>query len=134
MIVISGNQILKAHADYLREFWSAYGCSEGDRRRRVSPNDWEDTIAALQRAGEFKIVYVNPKLTHTRRRQEFDKLKNKRMKYRFKKGDQCLACGRPPDVRHHIVWLINGGRNNRRNICFLCNDCHAEVHPWLKNK
>ena len=117
---------LKIHSDYLRSFWNTYGV-----RRGVSKTDWHETIAALQRAGTVIIVYKNSKETPEKRRIVFDKVKNKRQRYRFKVNDMCFACGGKPNVRHHIIWLKNGGRNNRRNICFLCHNCHAAVHPWL---
>lgn len=132
MIVVSGPTILKAHADYLRAFW---GSHKGLSRRHTSKSKREDVITALRQAGQFKILYSNPMLnTNKVRREKFDRVKNIRKRYRFQPKDQCLACGQHPDVRHHIIWLINGGRNNRRNICFLCNTCHAQVHPWLQNK
>jgi hypothetical protein len=123
-----GSQILKVHANLLREFWSNHG-----RRRKNSDTYWWEVIADMQRLGTVKIIYSNPKLTLEKRRREFDKWKNIRNRYRFNKGDRCFACGEQAQVRHHLIWLKNGGRNNKRNICFLCHRCHSEVHPWLKN-
>lgn len=119
----------KIHADYLRNFWNEFGV-----RRRTSRKEWHETIATLQIAGNVTIQYKSSKATPQSRRKEFDRVKNIRQRYKFKPGDVCFACGSKPDVRHHIIWLKNGGRNNKRNICFLCNDCHAEVHPWLKTE
>lgn len=124
----SGPNILNIHAQLLKDFWSRNGI-----RWSVSPQEWHETIADLQRMGEYKIVYSNPKITMEKHRKEFDKVKNKRSKYRLSHA-LCLACGTKAQIRHHIIWLKNGGRNNKRNVCFLCKPCHEAVHPWLKNK
>jgi 5-methylcytosine-specific restriction endonuclease McrA len=34
---------------------------------------------------------------------------------------------------HHIIPLNGGGVNIRLNLIPLCFDCHAEIHPWLKD-
>lgn len=46
----------------------------------------------------------------------------------------CVACGLPAQVVHHIIMIVNGGPNIRRNTVPLCNSCHTEVHPWLKEQ
>ncbi len=118
---------LKIHADLLRAFWSEHGVVRG-----VSTSDWENTIASLITLGQVELKFINSKYTLEKKRTTFNKLKNKRRKYRFKGDDLCFACGEQAQVRHHIIWLKNGGRNNKRNICFLCHSCHSEIHPWLK--
>lgn len=122
---------LKLHADTLRAFWAECG-----ERRKISNLEWHETIALLQRLGEVHIYYgtsLAPKRSPLeKRRAKFDRVKNIRQRYMFKKGDVCMACGGAPNVRHHIIWLKHGGRNCRRNVCFLCNACHAEIHPWLR--
>lgn len=127
---------LKQHAAYLRLFWEEYGI-----RRKQSNRSKEDVIRGLQMAGHVFIYYSikapTPDLqiaVREKKRERFDKVKNLRQRYMFKPGDVCFACGNKPDVRHHIIWLKHGGRNVKRNICFLCKACHAEVHPWLKTK
>lgn len=48
-------------------------------------------------------------------------------------GKLCEICQRAlAAARHHIVQLQNGGPNHRINMVGLCDDCHAEIHPWLK--
>ncbi len=76
-------------------------------------------------------VYVDSKLTPAKKRAKFDKVKNKRSRYKTK-GAPCFACGEAATVRHHIIWLKNGGINSKRNICFLCVNCHSKIHPWLQ--
>jgi 5-methylcytosine-specific restriction endonuclease McrA len=41
------------------------------------------------------------------------------------------VCGKIAGARHHIIALGKGGDNRKRNIVSLCNECHAEIHPWL---
>lgn len=33
---------------------------------------------------------------------------------------------------HHLVTLKNGGRNKKKNMIPICDQCHNEIHPWLK--
>ena len=44
----------------------------------------------------------------------------------------CSACFNFVEIRHHIIQLQNGGDNRKKNIITLCNDCHEEIHPWLR--
>jgi hypothetical protein len=127
---------LKEHADYLRNFWVEYG---GGHRWLQSSKPKEDVIKALLKAGDKYIFYSikgsSAELRNSMRikaRIKFDKVKDIRHRYMFKTGYVCLACGNQPNVRHHIIWLKNGGRNNKLNISYLCNPCHALIHPWLK--
>ena len=128
---------LSDHADFLRGFWDIYG---GTTRFHQSPRQKEDVIQGLVTAGQKYIFYSIKGKTPEQRedmrikaRIKFDKVKNIRHRYKFKPDQSCLACGSRPQVRHHIIWLKHGGRNNQRNICYLCNECHALIHPWLVN-
>lgn len=48
-------------------------------------------------------------------------------------GKKCQACEeRPAQCRHHIVPISRGGSNHQHNIMLLCDDCHKEIHPWMK--
>lgn len=127
---------INEHAAYLKLFWSEYGIS-----RKQSIRSKSETIRGLQMAGHVFIYYSIKGATFElqkkmmqKSREKFDRDKDRRVRYMFQKGDVCFACGGTPNVRHHIIWLKNGGRNCKRNICFLCFSCHAEIHPWLKKK
>lgn len=50
----------------------------------------------------------------------------------IKLENKCVACRGKAEVVHHIVMIVNGGPNIRRNTVPLCNPCHALVHPWIK--
>jgi len=132
----SKNNPTGEHAAYLRDFWASVG---GETRRNVSPLDREAVIRELKFAGNKFIYYCRKAPTleqqeamRKKSRTVFDNVKNKRNRYKLKPQQQCLACSEAAQVRHHIIWLKNGGRNCKRNICFLCHRCHADVHPWLK--
>ena len=43
-------------------------------------------------------------------------------------GHLCLNCRAPADHVHHIVPLINGGRDHLSNLASLCDQCHGAVH------
>lgn len=122
---------LKIHKEYLREFWAVHG-----NRRLVSVKSRDSTLDALRRLGEVKIKYSAKTLATSKHitREHFDSVKNIRRKYVAFKNQPCFACGKPAVIRHHVIWLKNGGRNIKRNICFLCSNCHSDIHPWLKTK
>lgn len=119
---------LRLQADLLRKFWDTHG-----ERRSISAEDHTDVIGDLMRLGEVVLVYSAAKLTPQRKRKVFDLNKNRRHRY-MTKGAPCLACGAPAQVRHHIIWIKHGGINSKRNICFLCHDCHGLIHPWLPKR
>jgi hypothetical protein len=52
---------------------------------------------------------------------------------RFEKNvDVCWSCSKTRFlIRHHVIQLQNGGSNWHLNIVRICEDCHAEIHPWL---
>lgn len=57
------------------------------------------------------------------------KFNNKKKKFDW---GLCLVCGVHAELLHHVIQIQNGGHNHRKNLAPLCNDCHAEIHPWLK--
>lgn len=116
-------QQLQLHKIVLRDFWNNYGTVRGHKYR--SKRSKQQVIDELIRIGTIRLFYNS---THDR--QHFDKLKVKRKK--FMNFLECFACGGKAQARHHVIWLKNGGRNQRNNVIGICNDCHAEVHTWLK--
>ena len=101
---------------------------------RVLRDFWRD-VHDLDRTGRLSLLKSLARVNDpsgtdlSTMRKRYEEIKNfghLDMEYR-----QCLVCGEEADTRHHIVQLQNGGSNRKRNICFLCVDCHAEIHPWL---
>lgn len=125
----SGNQCLKAHKEILQEFWLEFGAKnkKGEMlsKKRPSPKPKEQVLQALKQYGKVKLYYNS---SHSR--SHFNKNKDK-AKFQF---DKCFACSGGADVRHHIIWIKNGGRNQKNNVIGMCHECHAEVHPWLKKE
>lgn len=116
--------VLRQHKLYLEDFWSKVGGIS--RRYYQSSLPKPFVISELIRMGEIKLNYKSK--THTRRSWNVRKKKVKK----FNKFTCCFACGRPAYVRHHIIWLSHGGRNQKNNIIGLCYGCHALIHPWLQ--
>lgn len=119
--------ILKQHKLLLQDFWDSHWVLPAGRKgfSRKSP---EETLDALKKLGTIELRY---KTRNTHTREKFD---NRKHLKRFTGFKYCFVCTKRPEVRHHIIWLKNGGRNHKKNIMGLCRPCHAEIHPWLKNK
>jgi 5-methylcytosine-specific restriction endonuclease McrA len=48
--------------------------------------------------------------------------------------DKLCFCGSEADAIHHIRPMIRGGSNQLENLIFICVECHALVHEWLKQR
>lgn len=45
----------------------------------------------------------------------------------------CFACGaRRGCAWHHVIQIQHGGSNYLRNLVSVCEACHLEIHPWLR--
>lgn len=73
-------------------------------------------------------VFGRPGAWNAEKRRRFEQIKNKY----YQLEGPCKVCGRPSEVRHHIIQLRNGGSNHGSNVIRLCKDCHSEIHPWLR--
>lgn len=51
---------------------------------------------------------------------------------KYRKRKNCSCCFGKPEVRHHIIALINGGTNHEINLITLCKHCHSIIHPFMK--
>lgn len=49
-------------------------------------------------------------------------------------GYRCVRCGvdHLPLHAHHIIPLSKGGSNRLSNLITLCEDCHADIEPWVR--
>jgi len=57
---------------------------------------------------------------------------------RQERGERCEACGVPAHHVHHIIPCSETGIASElvfepANIMILCDDCHALMHPLLRN-
>lgn len=55
---------------------------------------------------------------------------------RRQRSNRCFACDWPKRMAgrliwHHIIQVQNGGSSRLWNLVRLCEDCHAQIHPWL---
>lgn len=123
--------VLKVHKAYTEKFWLNFGDNRPhvNKYKACSRKSKTETIAALIELGEIKLVYKKG-ISPEKMRRIWNKRKDDLKKYTGFKF--CFACKGTAQCRHHIIWIKNGGRNIKKNIVPLCNNCHAEIHPWLK--
>lgn len=121
---------LKQHKNITQAFWREFGPSQ--KGTVVSLKSKEETLAALVSIGNIVLIPSRKARTPEYNRRQYMKYKSKLKG--FNGFVLCFCCGARAQVRHHIVWIRNGGRNHKSNIVPLCRDCHAEIHPWLKTK
>lgn len=117
------------HKLTLEEFWGRFG---GKKSNGVGyPR--EDKLAALKKLAAVVIRYQHQRPL-VERREEFERIKSTMHKLYIRRHEICFSCGRPTEARHHLIQLQNGGINCRKNVVSLCNECHAEIHPWLRQR
>lgn len=119
-----GLPVLKQHKLYLQDFWREFGVLPYGRRG-YSGKSKAKTIEALRRLSEVDLKYQTPYTS----REQFEKRKNTRKAFTGFK--YCFVCGSKPEIRHHIIMLKHGGRNQKNNVIALCRPCHALIHDWL---
>lgn len=120
---------LKLHKIITSNFWIEFGGEYG--RKGVSTKSKEHTLRELKEIGEIVLVFKEG-YTPEQNRKKYIKFKSKLKGYNGFK--LCFACRGRAEVRHHIIWIRNGGRNHKKNIVALCRPCHAEIHPWLRER
>lgn len=57
---------------------------------------------------------------------------------RAERGERCEACGVSAKHTHHIIRVSESGIHSElvyepANLIILCDDCHALMHPLLRN-
>jgi 5-methylcytosine-specific restriction endonuclease McrA len=130
--VLNLNGVGKAKAQYLflKAFWLEFGVDGNKTYKSPKPKDY--TLNRLRDIGLLVVFRKNDITKNTLRRESFNNVKGKR--HSFKSHKICFACGELAEVRHHIIWIKNGGLNSKKNLVSLCKPCHAFIHPWLQNK
>lgn len=106
----------------LREFW--------EKAKVTTTTD--ERLVLLQDYAAIKIEFKY-RIPRNVRRSKFGKLIKQK---RFPKRVACFACHdlQTKRQRHHIIQLQHGGDNRKTNIVIVCKNCHADIHPWLKQK
>lgn len=111
---IQGNQEKEAIA----LFWSRFD--------RIGITVFERRELLIQMAD----VVIESSFSLTARRRYFERNKTRLMP--FRSNSLCRVCElRKPSLRHHIIWLSNGGSNSKANLMLICEPCHEEPHAWL---
>lgn len=125
---LKGINVNKAQYIFIKSFWKDFG-KNGNKCSR-SAKSKKETLARLKDIGELVVFNKNNTTRNKNRRKRFDYIKSAR--HSLKSHPACFACGAKAEVRHHIIWIKNGGLDSKKNLISLCRPCHAEVHPWLK--
>lgn len=104
----------------LAAFWAKFEVIGGESER----------LELLRRMAElvFKVASDIGPSRIKKMRGFFDERKNRY----YRLSGPCGVCGKPANVRHHIIQIQNGGGNHGLNLIRLCNGCHGAVHPWLR--
>lgn len=93
--------------------------------RDAAPKSSEHRLALLRRWSE---VVVRDSRTAETRRNAYLRL------HRCATLGPCWACQNHDIlITHHVIQIQNGGNSWEHNLLRICETCHAEVHPWLKN-
>lgn len=119
---------LEEHKAWLGYFWDKFGGNKSNGRDYSRA----EKLNALLLVQEMAVIRYKKGESREEVRAKFDKVKRKRHNIRFYK--RCFVCEAPSEHRHHIIPLYNGGKNSKRNLVSLCANCHAAVHPWMKNR
>lgn len=111
-------QILNFLSKNLHKFWREFDFYVGKNNR----------LDVLKKYG--LIGHKKYKRTE-QEREEFERVRNS---IDFKKYGTCKSCGfNGKTIVHHIIMLKSRGLNVGKNLIEICNRCHSEIHPWLKN-
>lgn len=110
----------------LSEFWANLG---GKKNNGNGFSRKEKLSELIRVANTVLIVYRNGQ-SNVYVRERFNKVKFQRHSLHSHK--KCFVCPNDATERHHIIPIKNGGKNSKKNLVSLCENCHAEVHPWLK--
>jgi hypothetical protein len=109
----------KAQKKLLSKFWVRWRLLDSDELRLA---------ALVQIAGKFNSPVKKNRLNQMR--GSFNKKKRKLLK--FGNTPKCAVCPNKAMVRHHVIPLNVGGINSPVNLILLCDDCHEEIHPWMR--
>lgn len=99
-----------------------------------NPNAYYNRQEKLDALIYLSTVKYESKLPLAEQRALFDEKKYHPIWKLHIETEKCFICFKKSEIRHHIILLKNGGRNVYSNIVMLCNPCHADIHPWLKEQ
>ena len=91
----------------------------------------KDRMSVLKRYAEMRVMEWDRGF-HLKQRRRFEEVKYRRS-HNSRLFSKCFSCSEKACHRHHIIPLSRGGSNAAKNTVGLCEKCHQEVHPWMKN-
>jgi hypothetical protein len=120
---------MNIYKQLLREFW--FEVSGRGYKKTLCHH--VDEKVKLDKLIEFSKYYHGNGSAKRELREEFNRIKFVVKSVRITPNSECFVCRGKAECRHHIIQLQNGGINLKENIVHLCNKCHSDIHPWLKN-
>lgn len=128
------------HKDLLLDFWKSFlendSITGGNKIKRealkanlnTGIKTRQERLGKLQ---EYSQIVLGSLVATDKNREAFNQIKHTLHRANAPINKKCFVCLGPAHCRHHIIQLQHGGMNHKKNVVSLCNDCHAEVHPWL---
>lgn len=104
--------------ELLRHFWGKWEAMESDEIRLA---------ALISLANRFQVRVTDKRLRKMRKKYNRNKFHLLNLP-----NEKCGTCPKKATVRHHIIPLTVGGINSPLNLIMICDDCHAEIHPWMR--
>lgn len=95
--------------------------------RALTPNQ---KLQILKTYANIKVISSDPSLTD----KKFERFIHNEFVSKNPLYSLCFVCQDLASVRHHVIQLQHGGLTVPKNLVPLCNYCHAEIHPWLKEE
>jgi hypothetical protein len=92
----------------------------------------EETKKRLKVLKWYSDIIIKINTDKSKKRKQFIESREEFIDLNDKLHSKCFACIKPSNCRHHIIQIQHGGLNSHKNLICLCNQCHAEIHPWLK--
>lgn len=108
-----------------------------DKKPKARFRRWKNEVKDFHRVA--KNISMQNKLEELRKFSEF-KIPNPIPYYVRREGKHrphgnCRVCiVKPANVQHHMIQIQHGGPDEFWNRIHICNDCHEEIHSWLKTQ
>ena len=96
---------------------------QNPRKKILLSFSYEEKIKLLKEWAEKGVYRINYRYI------------SKRKKRNKVSADICEVCNiNDAYCMHHIWPLSMGGKNNKENLIAICEECHEEIHPWMKGR
>ncbi len=125
---------------WLREKQSFVGMKSLLKRFRqefysIGGRDAKESRLNLLKAMANIKIYTKCKSRYSpkKTRSQYNYLKKSKFRKKSMNVDRpCSVCQSKATEIHHVIQIQHGGRNDKRNLVPICNDCHCKIHPWME--